>query len=467
MIKLTFFGAARSVTGANYLLETDTTKILVDCGLAQGSKHAEDENYEPFAYPLNDIKAVLITHAHIDHTGRLPKLFKDGFTGSVIATSATKDLLKIMLEDSQGLIADEAEKDGHEPLYAKQDVENVVVHAQGVNYEEEIQISDDIKVRFRDAGHILGSAIIEVWVREADAAPTLRSEFPSGWKKIVFSGDLGNPPTPLLRPTEFIDEADYVVIESAYGDRHHEDRETRKNLLEDAIEDSVARGGTLLIPSFAIERTQELLFEMHSLMDEGRIPKVPIFIDSPMAIDAIAVYAKHPEVYNKEITYILKSGEQLFQFPQVHLCRSTEESKRINDVVPPKIIMAGSGMSTGGRILHHELRYLPDEKSTLLVVGYQALGTLGRMVLDGATEVTIFGERVQVRAQVRAIGGYSAHADQDGLYRWVEHIHQGGKLKKVFVVQGEEAAELALVQILRDKMGVDALAPQTKESFIL
>lgn len=456
MTKITFHGGARSVTGANHLIDTGKTKVLVDCGLMQGGKHAEDQNYAPFAYNPADIKAVFLTHAHVDHSGRLPKLFKDGFRGGVYATHPTKDLIGIMLEDSQGLIANEAEREGREPLYLQEDVAAIMERVEGVEYGEELRVSDDMRVRFRDAGHILGSAIIEVWVREGNDE-----------KKIVFSGDLGNPPAPLLKPTEFIDEADYAVVESVYGDRLHEDREARKNLLEDAIEDTFAKGGTLLIPSFAVERAQELLYEMNGLVENKRIPSVPIFIDSPMAIAAIDVYKKYPQYYNQETTYLMKSGDQIFQFPRLTLTRSAEESKRINEVPPPKVIIAGAGMSTGGRILHHERRYLPDPKNMILIIGFQSAGTLGRRIFDGAQEVMIFGEQVPVRARVKAIGGYSAHADQKGLYKWVEHIRGGGKLKKVFVVQGEETPALALSQLFRDNMGVDAHAPMLGEEFVL
>ena len=456
MAKITFYGAARAVTGSNYLIDTGKTKVLVDCGLMQGSRHAEDQNYEPFPYDPKEITAVFVTHAHIDHSGRLPKLVKDGFTGTIFTTYPTQDLIKIMLHDSQGLIAREAEDEGRTPLYLEEDVENAVARVKGMEYGEEFTIGDDIRVRFRDAGHILGSAIIEMWIREG-----------SDEKKIVFSGDLGNPPTPLLRPTEFIDEADYVVMESTYGDRLHEDRDERKNILEDVIEDTVLKGGVLLIPSFAIERTQELLYELNALVEHGRVPKVPIFIDSPLAIDAIDIYRKYPQYYNKEAAYLLASGDEIFRFPNLTLTRRSEESKRILQVPAPKLILAGSGMSTGGRILHHERAYLSDPHTTLLIIGYQSAGTLGRRLLEGQQEVVIFGEQIVVRAKVLAIGGYSAHADQNGLYTWLARIQEGGHLKKAFITHGEEAPALAFVQLLRDNMGVDAVAPMLGEEFVL
>lgn len=444
MATLTFYGGARSVTGANYLIETGQSKVLVDCGLTQGTRHAEKQNYKPFPYNASSIDAVLITHAHIDHTGRLPKLVKDGFRGKILMTRPTKDFTEIMLEDSQELLADEAKKEGREELYSKKDVAKTFGYAEAIEYGKEIKVAKDIKCRFRDAGHVLGSALIELW---ADS------------KKIVFSGDLGNPPVPLLRPTEFIDTADYVVVESTYGDRQHEDLVERKNALEDVIEDTVTKRGTLMIPSFALERTQELLYELNSLVENGRIPEVPVFIDSPLAIDATKIYQKYPEYYNKKAAYLIESGDQVFQFPRLRFTYTTEESKEINDVPPPKVIIAGSGMSMGGRILHHEQRYLADPNSFILFIGYQAAGTLGRQIFDGAERVKIFGETVPVRCGVQAIRGYSAHADQEMLYRWVANMKKGPRPQKVFVVQGEEGPALAFVQLLRDHLGVDAEAP--------
>jgi metallo-beta-lactamase family protein len=444
MPTLTFHGGARSVTGANYLIETETSKILVDCGLIQGTRHAEKQNYEKFPYDPAGIDAVLVTHAHIDHTGRLPKLVKDGFRGKIFMTRPARDFAEIMLADSQALMADEAKSEKEKPLYSKEDVARTLEFIETAEYGEVFEITDDTKFRFRDAGHILGSAIIELWAEN---------------KKIVFSGDLGNPPVPLLRPTEFIDEADYVVVESTYGDREHEKLDERKNMLEDVIEDTFAQGGTLMIPSFALERTQELLYELNSLVENHRIPRIPIFIDSPLAICATKIYKKYPQYYNEKAVYLIESGDQLFQFPGLKFTYTTEESKEINDVPPPKIVIAGSGMSTGGRILHHERRYLSDPNSFILFIGYQAAGTLGRRIADGAKEVKIFGETVPVLCGVRAIGGYSAHADQAKLREWVEKIKEGGKLKKTFVVQGEEGPALAFVQLLRDHLGIDAEAP--------
>lgn len=421
---------------------------MVDCGLIQGARHAEEKNYERFPYEPKSIDAVFITHAHIDHIGRLPKLVKDGFLGKIYMTRPTCDFSHIMLNDSQELMREEAKDEKKDPLYTKQDVAKTLEFIECIDYDKEIEPTEDIKVRFQDAGHILGSAIIEIW---------------AGDIKIVFSGDLGNSPVPLLRPATFINEADYVVIESTYGDRQHEDIDLRKNLLEDVIEDTVRRGGVLMIPAFAMERTQELLYELNSLVENKRIPEIPVFIDSPLAIKATEIYKKYPSYFNQEAVYLIKSGDKIFQFPRLQFTQTTEESKAINDVAPPKIIIAGSGMSTGGRILHHERRYLSDPNSTILFIGYQVAGTLGRRIFDGAKTVKIFREEISVNCEVRAIGGYSAHADQEQLENWAKKIKEGGRLKKIFAVQGEEGPALALVQLLRDHLGIDAHAPMLGE----
>lgn len=464
-MKLTFHGGAKMVTGANYLLEEESSdssrlKLVVDCGLFQGSKFAEDLNYDNFAYDPKEINYIFITHSHMDHVGRLPKLVKDGFFGTVYMTKPTRDLIAHALPDSLRHISDEAKRDGHPPLYEKKDVAALMDLIQGVEYDDEVKLSDTASVIFHDAGHILGSSIVEIKFQENGVSG-------SAEKRILFSGDLGNPPTPLLRPTEFVREADYVVIESAYGDRVHEDRERRKDILEDVIEETVTRGGTLMIPSFAMERTQELLYELNEMVRFRRIPEVPIFIDSPLAIKLTDVYRDYPEYFNKEVLYIIGSGEKLFKFPGLQVTQSVEESKRINDVPPPKIIIAGSGMSQGGRIIHHERRYLPDEKNTILFIAYQVKGSLGRRIQEGEKKVSIFGERVTVRCHIRNIGSYSAHADQPTLVAWVKKARDGKKLKKVFIVQGEENASDALAVKIRDELVVDAVVPEQKEQFIL
>ena len=452
-MKLTFYGGAGEVTGANYVIECAGAKIMVDCGLAQGGRFAERGNYKPFAYNPAEIKAVFITHAHIDHIGRLPKLYKDGFRGDVFATHPTLDLARISLDDSVRILKDEAEDLKEQPLYTEEDIINLWKLTHGKKYHEEIIVTPNIRIKFNDAGHILGSSIIEVFLKEE-----------SREIKVVFSGDLGNPPTPLLRPTEFIDKADYVLVESAYGDRLHEDKSQRKEKLQQIIESTIINGGALMIPAFALERTQELLFELNNLAESGRIPKIPVFIASPLAIKATAIYQKYPDYFNKEAAYLIKSGDDLFNFPGLEFSLTTESSKAINNVPPPKIIMAGSGMSEGGRILHHERRYLPDPKSTLLVIGYQVSGTLGRRLLDGAQEIKMFRENIPVRAQIKAIGGYSAHADQAGLLEWVGHIKN---VKKVFVVQGEEKPAAVLAGKIKNDLGMEAGVPQAGEVFEL
>ncbi len=452
-MKIYFYGGAGVVTGANYLVECAGDKILIDCGMQQGSRFVEKENYKPFQYNPAEIKALLITHAHIDHVGRIPKLYRDGFRGDIFATHPTLDLARINLDDSLHLIEDEARRFKEEPFFKEEDLIGAWKLTHGRKYHEDIQITPNIKARFNDAGHILGSSIIEVFLTE-------------GAKKIklVFSGDLGNPPTPLLSPTETIAEADYVLVESAYGDRLHEDRSQRKEKLTQVIENSIKNGGTLMIPTFAVERAQELIFEINNLSESGRIPRVPIFIDSPLAIKATAVYQKYSDYFNKEAKYLIASGDDLFNFPGLEFSLTTESSKAINDVPPPKIVVAGSGMSEGGRILHHEKRYLPDPKSTLLVIGYQVSGTLGRRLLDGAQDVKIFGEEIIVRAQVKAIGGYSAHADQAGLLKWVSATKG---VKKVFVVQGEVGPASALAQKIKDELAMAAAVPTAGEAYEL
>ncbi len=457
-MRLIFYGGARSVTGANYLLDTGSIKLLVDCGLNQGTKYAEDLNYQPFDYKPEEIKYVFITHSHIDHIGRLPKLYKDGFRGEVYATTATRDLMAVALPDNMKQIQQEAEESGHSPLFEQTDLDGLMSLVRGVNYYEPIELEPGVKVIFHDAGHILGSAIVEIqWLKET-----------SEIRKIFFSGDLGNPPTPLLRPNDTIEGADYVVIESAYGDRAHETHERGKEKLISVIEDTIKRGGALIIPSFAIERTQELLFELNELFNAKRIPKVPVFIDSPLAIKMTAVYRKHPEYFNKETAHLIKSGDDVFDFPGLKMTATTEESKRINDVPPPKIVIAGSGMSQGGRILHHEIRYLPDPNSTILFVGYQVDGSLGRRIQKGEKEVKILGQPVSVNCRVENLSGFSAHADQPGLLRWIASSKQNGKKpERVFVVQGEEEAARTLANLTHDDLGINAIAPQAGDSFEL
>ncbi|MEK7565351.1 MAG: MBL fold metallo-hydrolase [Patescibacteria group bacterium] len=468
-MKLYFYGGAGAVTGANYLLECAhstgstgsqqadsgqaVTRILIDCGLQQGGRMAEKENYEKFAYDPSTIDAVFITHAHLDHVGRIPKLYKEGFRGKIFSTHATLDLARVNLDDSLHLLEREAEETGLEPLFNENDLIESWKLTHGKSYSEEVKVSNSIRAFFKDAGHILGSSIIEFYLSEG-----------SRKIKIVFSGDLGNSPTPLLKNTEVITEADYVLVESAYGDRIHEDRSQRKEKLKAVIESVVKNGGVLMIPAFALERTQELLFELNNLVESGRIKKIPVFIDSPLAIKATAVYQKYPDYFNKEVNSLIKSGDDLFNFPGLQFSLTTESSKAINEVLPPKIIIAGSGMSEGGRILHHERRYLPDPKSVLLMIGYQTSGTLGRRLLDGVQEVKMFREIVPVRAVVKAIGGYSAHADQTGLLKWVGAIKG---VKKVFVVQGEVGPASVLAGKIKEGFGVDAEVPHEGQTYEL
>ncbi len=456
-MKLTFYGGCGEATGANYVLESEGTKIMIDCGLHQGSHYAERENFEPFPYDVKEIAAVFITHSHLDHIGRLPSLVKAGYRGPIYATTATEDFAELMLIDSEHLLKDEAKREGRPPLYNNTEIEEVMRQWKGLKYHEKVTVGGSSEkpaftVELYDAGHILGSAIVHVRA-EAEG------------KTIAFSGDLGNSPAPIIKPTETVPDADYCLVESTYGDRVHEDVGRRQELLRSAIVETVHAGGTLMIPAFAMERTQDLLFQLHQMFQANEIPRVPVFIDSPLAIRLTAVYKKHEEYFNTELEQVIaRTGDDILNFPGLRLTLTTEQSKEINDVKPPKIIIAGSGMSNGGRILHHEMRYLPDPKSTIVFVGYQAEGSMGRQLLAGVDEVKIFGETIPVRAKRVDIPGYSAHADQPHLLDWVGAI---AHLKKAFVVQGEGPSSAALAGKITERFGIPAEVPTPGEEVVL
>lgn len=448
-MKLTFHGGAGSVTGANYLLESKGTRVLIDCGLMQGSSFAEKQNFEPFAYDPATITAVIVSHSHLDHVGRLPKLRADGFRGKIYSTPPTRDFAELILLDSEHIICRDAEREGAASFCTPESVELLMPHWQTMEYHHPFHLGP-FEFTFFNAGHIMGSAFIRV-----------RAE----GKTVVFSGDLGNSPAPIIQATEPLVDADYVLIESTYGDRVHERTGEREEDLREAIVETIDSGGTLLIPTFAMERTQDLLYHLNELVENGRIPEIPVFIDSPLAIKLTAAYAKYREYFNKEIRDQVSSGDDILDFPGLRFTSTTEESKSINEVPPPKIIIAGSGMSQGGRILHHELRYLPDPKSTILFVGYQSAGSLGRMIMEGAPEVRIFGETVPIRAKRRVISAYSAHADQPHLLAWLYPMRE--KIKKIFVVQGETGASEVLADKIGTDLGVEALVPKPHETIEL
>lgn len=445
---ITFYGAARTVTGSNFLLQnkSGTEKILIDCGLFQGGRVGERKNRDSFPYEPSSAQALFVTHAHIDHTGRIPKLVREGFRGKIYSTPPTRELAQAMLLDSMRVLQKEAEEDRLPPLYDEHDVMKTLELWEAVPYHSEVRVGEEWSAVFKDAGHVLGSAMVE---------------FTHQGKKIVFTGDLGNSPAPLLRDTETITDADYLVMEAVYGDRNHEDKNERKGKFEDVIEDTISRGGVLMIPAFSLERTQDLLFELNELIENSRIPKVPVFLDSPLAIKLTEVYRRNEEYFNKETKHEIRTGDDIFKFPMLTFTPNSKDSRAIKDAKSPKVIIAGSGMSNGGRILHHEKNYLPDPKSTLLLVGYQAVGTMGRALAEGAKEVVIKGEKIPVHARVVVIEGYSAHKDSNALFQFV--LNTADSVKKVFLVHGEPKSLLFFAQKLRDYLGVNTSVPEEGE----
>ncbi len=462
------------MTGVNYLLETDRGKFLIDCGLFQGEKKLEDKNSEPFAYDAAEIKAVLVTHSHLDHIGRLPQLIKAGFRGKIFATPPTVDFTRVILEDSAKVLQEKARKAGIVPFFSQIEVDEVMQLFVRADYYQKTKLARDIFFTFHEAGHVLGSAIIELRIKNQELR--IKNKKSDGEEKetvIVFSGDLGHPPAPLLRPPDFLENADYVLVESTYGDRTHESSDQCKELIENVVEETIDRGGVLLIPSFALERTQQLLYHLNELVEHKRIPMVPVFVDSPLASRATQVYEKYRQYYNKETTREIEGGDDIFNFPGLRVTHSSEESKNINKVKPPKIIIAGSGMSQGGRILHHEALYLGSPKTTILFVTYQAVGTLGRKIFDGEKKVKILDQEVEIKARVERISGYSSHADQSFLMDWLRNFQKpcysdGDKkshlIKKIFVVQGEEKPSAILAGLIRDELGIEAVQPKIGEA---
>ena len=442
MIKLGFYGAAGEVTGSNHLLDGAGAKILIDCGFFQGVKVCDGKNNQPFAYDPSTIDALFVTHAHLDHVGRIPKLFNEGFKGKIYSTPPTREIAKLMFDDTVRVIGREAKIDGHEPLYKEDAVQKAMANWEVLPYGQDVVIGE-LHIRFRDAGHILGSAMLEI---------------EHNGKKLVYSGDLGNSPAPLLPDTALLSGIDYLIMEAVYGDRVHENRDERVNLLKGVIEDTIKKGGVLMIPAFSIERTQDLLVELNDLVEGKHIPEIPVFVDSPLAIKVTRVYEESKSYFNKDITAAIKGGDDIFKFPRLRFTERSEDSIAIKNVPNPKIIIAGSGMSNGGRILHHEHNYLADPKNTLLLIGYQAVGTMGRAIQEGIKKVTIFKEEIPVNAKVVTIGGYSAHKDLNALLEFVATMQS--TIKKVFIVHAETGAALFFSQRLRDYLAVDTMVPK-------
>jgi metallo-beta-lactamase family protein len=494
--KITFCTGVGTVTGANFLLESPTgSKILIDCGLVQGEKVANEENREPFSYDLSQIDALVITHAHLDHVGRIPKLVKDGYKGPIYSTPETRALAELVLDDSVSLLDKEARRDGLVPLYDAEDVARVFPLWKIIPYHQSIKLTDDVSIYLKDAGHILGSSMVEVTVggisnnivnenmsgqmkmgvakpvviggmANAPSAMSVMGTTPAtGTTKILFTGDLGNSPAPLLRDTEPVGEVDYLVMESVYGDRNHEGRDMRDDKFCDIINKTMARGGTLVIPVFAIDRTQVILYELNNMVEQKKIPSVPIFVDSPMATEATRVYAGSTQLFNEKVLAQITGGDDVLSFPRLKFTVSPDQSRGIDHVQGAKIILAGSGMSIGGRVIGHEETYLPDPKNTILLVGYQSPGSIGRQLFDGAKKIKIHDRKIHVKAEIDVIDGYSAHKDGDHL---VEFVAGAEKLpKKVFVVMGEPGASMHLAQRINDELGGNAIVPDRGLEYVL
>ncbi len=452
-MKLTFCGAAGTVTGSCHLLEIENKKILLDTGMFQGGSEAEEMNYEQFRFNPSEIDYLILSHAHIDHSGRIPQLVKRGFKGKIISSFPTSELCKIMLPDSAFIQESEAEwqnrkrqragKGTIEPMYTVKDAEEALKLFQPVEYKKIISLNSNITVRLNDAGHILGSAIIEMWVRENG------EEF-----KLVFSGDLGNKDVPIMADPTIIEEADYVIMESTYGDRLHKETQNKNLALLDIITETLARNGNVVIPSFAIERTQEILYVLNMLKEakDSKIRNVPVYVDSPLAINATKIFQTSLPYMDEEAQKLIKGGDNPFDFPNLIFTQTADESKAINFNKGSSIIISASGMCEAGRIKHHLKHNLWREDSSVVFVGYQAQNTLGRRIKDGEKVVKIFGEEIGIKCKVYSIEGFSGHADQKGLLDWIGAFKK--KPAKVFLVHGEETSLSELSRLISTNLGI-------------
>jgi metallo-beta-lactamase family protein len=463
-LKLTFYGGVETVTGSNFLVEGARGKLLVDCGIEQGNDFCQSEMYAPFPYDVPSIDALVVTHAHLDHVGRIPKLMREGFKGKIYMTAPTRDLTQIILEDSARILADEARTKGLPLLYEERDVAAALKRIEIVPYHQEWDAAPGLSCYLRPTGHILGSASVRIRDMASDDASGNGEGDAGGGVTLALTGDIGNSPSPYLPDPEAITDADVMVMESVYGDRLHTHTDERVDELQQALSKAIARGGVILIPAFSLERTQLMLYEISNLMDVGKLPKIPVFLDSPLAIKATDVYAKWAgEFFKPEVQPELKREHDIFRFPMLTQTETREESEKIAEAPSPKIIMAGAGMSHGGRIGRWEQKYLSEASTTLFIVGYQAPGSPGRLLQDGAKHVRIGGNTVSVRAAVQTFSGWSAHADRDGLVTFAEATQP--RTKTIFTALGEPSAARFLAQRLHGFLGVRAIVPTEGETW--
>jgi len=448
---LTFLGAAGTVTGSKHFLQSGQTRLLLDCGLFQGLKELRLRNWAPCPVPAVSIGGVLLSHAHIDHSGALPRLGREGFTGPIYCTPGTADLLKIMLPDAAHLQEEEADffnrhqTSKHQPalpLFTTADTDQVLTQVRSVGFNDGFSPAQGVTARFINAGHILGAGLVEVSMNG---------------RTLVFSGDLGRYGVPIMRDPDPVPAADVLLFESTYGNRLHP-VEDHRDRLASGVRRAVEKKGWLLIPAFAVGRSQEILYDLRELEDAARIPSLPVYLDSPMAIEATAIYARHPEEHDQDLKRVEASGERPFAPKRVRICKSVDDSKRLNDTDGPGIIIAGSGMATGGRILHHFVRRLPDERTTVLFVGYQAAGTRGRLLREGAREMKMLGQSVPVRAAIMVSDSYSAHADQGEILRWLGGFTRPPET--TYIVHGEPDAAAALQALIASKLKWRAVVAQ-------